>query len=437
MMLRDFAAYTIGEAQPLISQLAGQEEQAEEARRARDQSARRRAEDACKRLRSQLLSTVDPSLAYLCLSATEEVDNEALRSAWQSQALKADVFDLLKKWRVDEFYGEHWDNINVNLTSLPACSFTLRFTFSLAQPYLSKDDNPLYIIDNPIVRDTVFRLPMVQPSSWKGNLRAALRQRGYDDSDRVMGQLFGRVNEADDEGQAGRLVFFPTFFTETDLEIINPHDRTRRVGKNPILFESVPSGAKGTFTLLYVPFDQVGKDLQETAAQVAEDLPLLAEGLRAMFTVYGFSAKRTSGFGLARETVGEGTLILRIAGLQAAAPPPPEAPSAPAQDLPRYLAASGRLRPEYLTPDGRFRERGEAELKTLKKADRQIYDKAKAWWEREGKALAEQGPQPEPAIAAPPPPPAPTWPSWEFASFDELVTLADQAAQQLTEGGAP
>jgi CRISPR-associated protein Cmr2 len=360
----------------------------------------------------------------------KDIGADALRAAWGKGRLRVTV---------PEPAVAFWQAIAAptpDLSILPTCSFSLCFTFTLAQPYISKDDNAFNIVDNPIVRDKVFQLPLVRPSSWKGNLAATLRQLGPREGDAPWQRLFGKVNEAEDEGQAGRLVFFPTFFTQTGLEIINPHDRRTKVGRNPILFESVPSGAKGTFTLLYVPFDRVGKEQQGTAAQVAQDLALLAEGLRAMFTVYGFSAKRTSGFGLARETVGDGTLALRIAGLQAAAPPPPETPSAPAQDLPRYLEAPGRLRPEYLTPDGRFRERSEAELKTMKKADRQLYDKAKAWWEREGRALAEQGPQPEPAITALPPPPAPTWPSWEFASFDELVALADQAAQQLTRGGA-
>ena len=155
-----------------------------------------------------------------------------------------------------------------------------------------------------------------------------------------------------------------------------------------------------------------------------------------MFTVYGFSAKRTSGFGLAKETVSDGVLTCRMAGLSTAAPSTPEPALAPAQDLPRYLEAPGRLKPEYLTADGTFRDRSEAELKAMKKADRQLYDKAKAWWEREGKALAQQGAEPPPAVAVPPPTLPPAWPSWSFASFDELVTLAGQVAEQLSMGGA-
>jgi len=352
---------------------------------------------------------------------------DALRSQWGNGRLSVTLPEpdaVLWQWIATP---------TVDLSLLPTCSFTLRFTFALAQPYLSKDDNSFYIVDNPIVRDKVFGLPLVRPSSWKGNLASALRQLGQNEGDAPWQRLFGKVNEANDEGQAGRLIFFPTFFTQTGLEIINPHDRRTRVGKNPILFESVPIGAKGTFTLLYVPFDRVGKEQQETAAQVAEDLPLLAKGLRAMFTVYGFSAKRSSGYGVAKETVRDGFVQIRIEETQT---PPTSTPTMPEPSLPKYLKAPGILKDEYLNPDGTFRERNQKELEKMTKPQKQEYEKAKRWWEREGKALAEQGLQPTPAVAVPPPAPTPTWPSWEFGTFDELVTVAGQVAQQLTEGGA-
>ncbi|MFO3797872.1 MAG: hypothetical protein ACK8QZ_11430, partial [Anaerolineales bacterium] len=231
---------------------------------------------------------------------------------------------------------------------------------------------------------------------------------------------------------SGRLTFYPTFFNLIDVEVINPHSRKTKAGTHPIYLECVPSEAQGTFSLLYVPFDLIGQDEEAIRRQAAADLCLVAEGLRAMFLTYGFSAKRTSGYGVAKERVENGVLTVRIQGLAA---PLSETPPAPPPDLPRYLEAPGRLRPEYLNPDGTFRERSEAELKAMKKADRQLYEKAKAWWEREGRARAEQRPQPEPAIAVPSPALAPAWPSWEFKSFDDLVGLADRVAQLLTEGG--
>lgn len=356
---------------------------------------------------------------------------DKLRSQWSIR-----VTDV----SLDEPAGAVWQmiaNPTPDLSVLPPYTFYLKFNFTLAGPYISKDDNAFYIIDNPILRDKVFRLPMVRPTGWKGNLCSALWQLGHDKKDEEqMRRLFGEIRnteEGKEKGNGGRLFFYPTFFAKTGLEVINPHNRERRVGTNPILFESVPIGTKGTFTLIYVPFDRVSEDETETRKQVAEDLRLLAQGIQAMFRTYGFSAKRTSGFGIAGESLTEGALTVRAAETAApsvsGSPPPPSA-----QPLPKYLAAPGRLKPEYLNPDGTFRERGEAELKTMGKSARQEYEKAKKWWEREGKALASQ----PPAEIGPPSPPQPQTRQWlkrEFNSFSELVQKADEIAQVLQAGG--
>ena len=270
----------------------------------------------------------------------QKVQANELRSTWGKKPLQM---------KVDTMEPELWKLIaepSFDLAILPAYTFTLYFTFTLAQPYLSKDDNLFYIIDNPIVRDKVFRLPMVRPSSWKGSLRRALWQQGHQDDGQErrncqIQRLFGDANDDDERGQSGRLIFYPTFFTKTSLEIINPHDRTRRVGKNPILLEAVPAGASGTFTLLYAPLDRIGQDEAETRAQVATDLTLVAEGVQAMMTLYGFGAKTSSGFGLATEQLTGGTLLLNHpdgGGSQRPArpvepPPPPQPP-----ELRTYLA---------------------------------------------------------------------------------------------------
>ena len=276
------------------AELTGQERSIETEK---NKSRRKRAEQVAQSLRTNLLQQTDASLGYLYLKATKMASDHDFRSVWQKGALHIDALAHLKQWGAENLYEAYWAAPVPNLTILPPYSFSLRFTFTLAQPYLSKDDNGFYIIDNPIMRDKVFRLPMVRPSSWKGNLRAALRQL---QSNSVQ-QLFGKVNETNNEGHTGRLIFYPTFFTQTGLEIINPHDRKTKVGKNPILFESVPEGATGCFTLLYVPFSRIGQDETETRRQVAEDLVAVAKGINAMMTTYGFGAKTSSGFGIAED----------------------------------------------------------------------------------------------------------------------------------------
>lgn len=361
-----------------------------------------------------------------------------LRAQWGKQVLKVTlpeptdgVWQMIAKPAPD-------------LSILASHSFALQFTFTLAKPYISKDDNAFYIIDNPIVRDRVFRQPMVRSTSWKGNLYSALWQLGYDkQNDEQMQRLFGKIRgkeEGEEGAQAGRLFFYHTFLNQTSLEIINPHDRQRRVGKNPILFESVPIGASGVFTLLYVPFDRIEKDEQKTKEEVADDLKLVTEGIKAMLTVYGFGAKTSSGFGVAEDRLaGEGKLALRaVSGVNLAPSAAPPAPQQP--DLPRYLESPTRLHADLRREDGSLRS--EAEYQALiesrgqkyAKKDRQLYDKAKSWWEREGKELAQassQEPEPDPAPLEPPP-----VSEYTFHTLSELPDLAQHVAEVLRKEGA-
>lgn len=234
---------------------------------------------------------------------------------------------------------------------LPKYSWSLTVKFCLSKPYLSQDDVSFYIIENPLRKDKVFMVPMIAPSQWKGALHAATVQRLVCEAADLSNEAFAKQryhltllfgDEKGEDGQhaakglarllneqkpeakvlyeqkvkryflidndkslpnhAGRLRFYPTFFTEIGLEVINPHDRARKVGTNPIYFECVPSGAEAAFTLLYVPFDLMGKTEPEIRTHAANDLYVVAQGLNDMFTLYGFGAKTSSGYGVAEET---------------------------------------------------------------------------------------------------------------------------------------
>ena len=322
---------------------------------------------------------------------------DALRAQWNEKSLLVTIPEP------DDVLWQPISAPTPDLTILPAYSFSLRFMFRLAQPYLSKDDNDFYIIDNPIVRDKVFRLPIVRPSSWKGNLRAALRQLGHQDDGPIVQRLFGKVNEPNDAGHSGRLIFFPTFFTQTGLEIINPHDRKTKVGKNPILFECVPQKSDGTFTLLYVPFDRIGdedanskrKSLRE---EVAEDIKLVAQGLRAMFTEYGFGAKTSSGFGLAEDRVIGGIIQINIIETEQQALPPqetlmPEALQAFLQEFPDedFSLKPNAWRKQHNATTSHRNQYKEArsafdEYHKVQKA----YEVARAEWEAQAKEPAQR-----------------------------------------------
>lgn len=252
----------------------------------------------------------------------------------------------------------------LNFSVFPPYSFFLQFNFTFATPYISRDDEEFYICDNPIRKDKVFKVPMVSGSSWKGNMRWTAMKIFADglpegiNQNRInecfeyraqMVRLFGHEKTAiadyldsllaeaisgDDksnekfienkkfvkekfkkfliekgyintrvEGRRGRLNFYPTFFNQISLEVINPHDRKTKAGIQPLYIESVPVDADGTFSFLYMPFDLMGKPDGDVKEEVVRDLETVFHAIREMMLTYGFSAKKSSGFGIVREDI--------------------------------------------------------------------------------------------------------------------------------------
>jgi len=68
------------------------------------------------------------------------------------------------------------NNIKNFVEKLPKYSFTVWVEFTLIGPYFSRDDDEFYIIQNPILKEHVFKVPMVRGSSWKGALAGAFRK---------------------------------------------------------------------------------------------------------------------------------------------------------------------------------------------------------------------------------------------------------------------
>ena len=247
---------------------------------------------------------------------------------------------------------------------LPIGSWFLQFTFILAKPWISKDDAPFYVAEsvNPLRKDKVFKVPFMSAAAWKGLLRwtamhkrLALRKDLLSDEDFATERFRQSLLFGDEKGEepggakdfsgfldglspetkgryrsmvreyfgsdvdknemphhSGRLTFFPSFFNAIDVEVINPHSRRTKAGTHPIYLECVPADAEGTFSLLYVPVDLIGrKSEDETRSEAKEDLTLVAEAISAMLLTYGFSAKRTSGYGTAQNKIIDGFVRTR------------------------------------------------------------------------------------------------------------------------------
>jgi CRISPR-associated protein Cmr2 len=402
----------IAEISTLLSNLQQQEQAIEASRRNRD--ARQQHESQAESLRRQLLTKADFSLIYHYLEATSIADKNAFRTAWQQNL----PYVSNQEWL--DFIQPSLPDLSV----LPFGSFFIQFEFKLLKPYISRDDNPFYIVDNPIVREKVFRYPMVRATAWKGSLCHALWQMGYqkeDEGDKgeQVQRLFGTANdEKPDDGKSGRLYFYPSFFDKVGLEVINPHDREKKAGTVPVLLESVPTiDAQATFTLLYAPLDCIGKNEADPSQQVFDDLQLVAEGLQAMFSIYGFGAKTSSGFGLA-DVTGEGQLVVHYPDKKAQNPKPqePTSPKAVHDFLAKYPAEYLDMKPKQLKEAGVPNELRQQtkEIKTL----HQQYQQDLAQHKTE---LAEWE-----TIAAKPSPKTTTRPFISFTALSDTVTNINQ-----------
>lgn len=226
------------------------------------------------------------------------------------------------------------------LKTLVPFNFTVYSKFTLASPYYSADDDKYSIFDNPLLKEKVFKVPMMRGSSWKGVIASAARTALEKDFsiEKILsfGRLFGsgseefrkiekkaiknnyepnlksdilyyalmkfgkitmqeinkekqkeklweKIKAKELQTQRGRLVFYPSYFNKIGLEMINPHKRRTKAGTQPIYYEVVPAGAKAKFQLLYIPADNITKSQHEREAEYQQDKKLLTAALKLIF----------------------------------------------------------------------------------------------------------------------------------------------------------
>ncbi|MBN1921645.1 MAG: hypothetical protein JW892_10400 [Anaerolineae bacterium] len=219
-----------------------------------------------------------------------------------------------------------------DITILPEHSCFLYIPFTLAEPYLSKDDVPFYVHENPVCKECVLRTPIVKSTSWKGAFRAALRHElATEDKDARLVALLGNAKGEEKAFRRGRLTFFPTFFNALEVEVINPHARETGAGKQPIHIEGVPQGAQGCFALLYTPLspDSAQEPLPDWS-QVLSDLDLVGRVAYTLLAETGFGAKAAAGMGRAAAEIPGAYLLAHhwlIVNPQLPAPPSSISPS--------------------------------------------------------------------------------------------------------------
>jgi len=342
-----------------------------------------------------------------------------------------------KEWksRLDAFLPRADD-----LRALPDGSWLLEIRFRLSRPYASKSEEEFhpweeredkktrekksFEIQNPIVRDHLTGLPMVRPTTWKGHLLAAARTIVVEQTvrDRLFGTILGT-----ESGQAGRLHFFPTFFTEKlSREVVTPLSRdTRTPARGPIDIEVVPAGREGRFCLLYVPRPK-GQKWEE--GEVVQDLVSTARAVQAMLLEYGFSAKKTAGFGVVDDKLVRGVLTAK--GTRWPAPTgatiKKTAFEEPEECFTKFMDEKGRPSSILLKESGDFLSNSEYKQKGGTPGSLSEYKKFKRWYEVHG---AEWARRQKSGIEVP----SPHLYEYEFSLVSELLLLAKRLHSGLEE----
>lgn len=309
-MSYDFAAYVVEQFHPVDQTIRRrfQQETRDLSKTRADQEKKRIVAEEASRFAQAVtggdLRMMDTVLSLIRMHYADYADyKEGIRAAWVKGATQS----LTRSVQMSLFaeISAVRSRLNTVLPTLPLYSWYISLPVRLAKPFASKDDSEMHVLENPISREWVFGVPMVRPSTWKGNMRWTAVMAGLDQE--VCERLFGNETNEEEELQAGRIFFFPTFFDRIDFEVITSLDRERRFPKTgPILMECVrhrpDDGTRaGEFGLLYLAPTSAWQGLAETARQVAADLKHTTAILTDMLLSYGFSAKKTSGFGVIEE----------------------------------------------------------------------------------------------------------------------------------------
>lgn len=251
------------------------------------------------------------------------------------------------------------------LKKLPFYSFAITAEIELKAPYFSKDDDNFYLVNNPVLKEKVYKVPMVKGSAWKGAAAAASKELLNEDLNHFsqFARIFGLGSseyrnllhsiegenkeniiraiislclfelglsldkkDIDDiknnpfefllklsenlnirsikdnaifpylQPNKGRVIFYPTYFSKISYEVINPHDRQRRAGINPIFYEVVPKGTVGKLQLIYIPYDAILTEKEALKEQIKKDLSFLCRAIEKTAN-QGIGAKTKLGWG--------------------------------------------------------------------------------------------------------------------------------------------
>lgn len=163
-----------------------------------------------------------------------------------------------------------------------------------------------------------------------------------------------------------------------------------------------------------------------------------------MLITYGFGVKTSSGYGTAQNDLANGSKL----ALRLLLPDQENSTQIKTEinkqmtSLPRYLISPNQLHPDFCQPDGSIKSESEYQAMLGKrgqdytKKDKQLYTKAKKWWERERQKTLEQKAQGSEPVTSQTQQKKSPISERTFNSLSEMLRLTQRIAAQLQGGDA-
>jgi CRISPR-associated protein Cmr2 len=188
----------------------------------------------------------------------------------------------------------------------------------------------------------------------------------------------------------------------------------------------VPEGQKGKFTLLYVPRP---KGIEWHPRQIGEDLVAAASAVVAMLLEYGFSAKKTAGWGVADDAVLSGTLTAKGAmwpAEEAGSSASPQFVEPEESFRKKFMDERGQPHAALKKPTGQWLSDQEFKTAGAGMGSLTEYKRFRTWYDAHGSEWARRLAGPQQQRQAP-------LQVFQFSKISELPALATMLATGLRE----
>ncbi|MEO1783993.1 RAMP superfamily CRISPR-associated protein [Thermodesulfobium sp. 4217-1] len=168
------------------------------------------------------------------------------------------------------------------------------------EEYLKENSSDIEQFKEKILEFMLFELGMKIDKDLIDEIKS---KKSYEELKNILCEKISEKHQKDNKNlpiefqtHKGRAIFYPTYFDKLSLEVINPHDRRKRAGTQPIFYEVVPKETKGILQIIYVPFDAVLKADNEIKDEAKKDLENLMSAIERV-SENGIGAKTKLGWG--------------------------------------------------------------------------------------------------------------------------------------------